>query len=87
MTDKTSQDMSKVSFKIGVGLLLTAGLLWLGVVGVPFLPVETAMKVGIVGVLLVAGEVAFWLGAILTGKEFVARYKQHLDPRNWKRRG
>lgn len=86
MTDKTSQDTSKIAFKIGVVLLIATGLLWLGVAVVPFLPIEASMKVGAAGALLVAGEVAFWLGAILTGKEFVAKYKHRLDPRSWGRK-
>ncbi len=86
MTNKTSQGKRKISFKIGIVLLLTAGLLWLGVAVAPFLPIGASMKIGAVGLLLVAGEVAFWLGAILTGKEFVAKYKHHLDPRSWGRK-
>lgn len=86
MTDKNNQQNNKISFKIGVVLLVTACLLWLSVVVVPFLVMESTIKVGAVGVLIVVGELAFWLGAILTGKEFIARYKQHLDPRNWKQK-
>jgi hypothetical protein len=84
MTDKTSQSINKISFKIGVVLLAVACLLWMAMAAVPFLSIEVAAKAGVVGALLIVGEVAFWLGAILTGKEFVAKYKQRLDPRNWK---
>jgi hypothetical protein len=86
MVDKNNQQNSKTSFKIGVALLVVACLLWLSVVVVPFLTVESTIKAGAVGILIVVGEIAFWLGAILTGKEFITRYRQQLDPRNWKQR-
>ena len=84
MTDKTSESINKISFKIGVVLLAVACLLWVAMAAVPFLSIEFAAKAGVVGALLIVGEVAFWLDAILTGIEFVAKYKQRLDPRNWK---
>ena len=84
MTDKTGQGTNRIPFKIGIALLVVACLLWMAMAVVSFLSIEVAAKAGVVGALLIVGEVAFWLGAILTGKEFVAKYKQRLDPRNWK---
>jgi len=71
-------------FKVGVGLLIFACMLWASIIFVPFLSLPGVKKASIIGTLLIAGEVAFWVGAILTGKKFVERYKKHFNPKNWK---
>lgn len=83
--DKENKNIKSLSFKLGVALLIIACLLWVGAVVIPFLPLTTIVKAGAVTAVLVAGEVAFWVGALLTGKEFVAKYKKYLDPRGWKK--
>lgn len=84
MVSIKAKSHNKLLFKIGVVLLVLACLLWIGIAVVPFLPLPGATKAGVVGVLIVAGEIMFWLGVILTGKEFVARYKRYLNPKHWK---
>ena len=84
-TDKISKNTNSVTFKLGVGLLIVSCLLWLSLVIIPFLPITSLAKTGLATSALIAGEVAFWLGAILTGKEFVQRYKKYFNPKNWKK--
>jgi hypothetical protein len=50
---------------------------------VPLLPLTTAWKAGAIPALVVAGEVAFWTGALVLGREAVQCYRRFLDPRNW----
>ena len=57
--------------------------LFLSLPVIPFLDWETKTKVATSTVLLVAGEVLFWSGGILVGKELVTKYKSFLNPRNW----
>lgn len=68
---------------IGVALLVVSALLWAGVLGVPFLPLSGAWKVGVASALAVAGEVAFWGAVLVLGREAVRRYRGYLDPRRW----
>jgi hypothetical protein len=34
-------------------------------------------------IALAAGEISFWAGAALTGKELITRYRSMLNPCNW----
>jgi len=36
-----------------------------------------------VPVLVILGEMAFWVGGALLGAEVVARYRRWLNPRHW----
>lgn len=78
-----SKKSESVLFKIGVVLLITACLLWIGIVIIPFLPLSSLTQASIVGVLFIVGEIAFWLGTVLAGKEFVTRYKHYCSPKRW----
>jgi hypothetical protein len=48
---------------------------------VPFLPLSTSWKVGVAAVLVTVGEAAFWMAALVLGREVVQRYRRFLDPR------
>ena len=54
--------------------------LWLGLLGVPFLPLSVAGRGGVATTIVVVAEMAFWGGALLAGPEAV----WHL--RGWWRR-
>jgi len=53
---------------------------WLGLLGVPFLPLTVASRGLVATGLVVLAEVAFWAGAFLAGPEAVKRI------RSWWRR-
>lgn len=61
---------------------VSAGL-WAAVVVVPFLPLPGVRKAWTAGALAVAGEVAFWVAAVVLGREVVRRYRNFSNPRNW----
>ncbi|HZG57089.1 transporter suffix domain-containing protein [Paenibacillus sp.] len=50
---------------------------------VPFLPFATATKAGIATGLVVAGEITFWGGGLLLGREAVKKYRQYMNPAYW----
>ena len=50
---------------------------------VPFLPLSSGQKAGAIAALLVAGEAAFWLAALVLGREAVRRYRRFLSLRFW----
>ena len=59
----------------GVVLLGLSVILWLPVPVVPFLSLSGADKVALGGGLIVAAEIAFWLGAALAGPEAARRMR------------
>lgn len=71
---------------LGFGLLAFALLMWVLVPVVLLLPLSTVQKGWTTAALLVVGEVAFWLSAVLLGREVVRRYRSYLDPRRLFRR-
>lgn len=50
---------------------------------VPFLNLENRYKITLSTVLFVIGELTFWTGGILLGKELLNKYKTRINPRNW----
>jgi hypothetical protein len=72
---------------LGVALLVASALLWVAVLAVPLLPLAAGWKVGIGTAIVVVAEVAFWLSALILGREVVWRYRRYLNPRNWGKSG
>jgi hypothetical protein len=69
--------------RLGIGLIILSTVLYCGVFAAPFLPLTVKVKAVSIGVLAVSGEVTFWIGAALVGKELATKYRQYLNPRNW----
>jgi len=70
-------------FKAGISLVLLSALLFLSLLAVPFLDVAGKAKITISTVVLVLGEITFWSGGILLGKELFSKYKAYFNPVNW----
>ncbi len=71
---------------LGFGPLALALLTWVLVPLVPPPPLPADQKGWATAALLVVGEVAFWVSAVLLGREVVRRYRSYLDPRQLLRR-
>jgi hypothetical protein len=50
---------------------------------IPFLEMEADTKIKLSTISLVIGEVMFWVGGILVGKELFIKYKSYFNPKNW----
>lgn len=50
---------------------------------IPFMDAEAKTKITISTVLLIVGEVLFWSGGLLVGKELFTKYKSYFNPKNW----
>jgi hypothetical protein len=72
--------------KIATVLVAVSCLLYAAIAAVPWLSDTTASRVGISGGLVLAGEGAFWLGALIAGPAVMRRTRQRLSPRSWRRR-
>ena len=70
-------------FKWGIVLLILCVLAFLAIPVIAFLPIGNGAKVTFSAILFVIGEVTFWTGAILIGKEILNKYTARLNPRNW----
>jgi hypothetical protein len=73
--------------KIGAALLVLSCLLYAAILAVPLLGGSVGEKAAITGGLALTGEGAFWLGALVAGREVMRRYRSRLSPRTWFRRG
>ena len=71
---------------LGFGLLALTLLMWALVPVTLLLPLPAGQKGWTTAALLVAGEAALWVSAVLLGREVVRRYRSYLDPRRLFRR-
>ncbi|RZT23952.1 MULTISPECIES: transporter suffix domain-containing protein [Fictibacillus] len=62
--------------KTGIILIVLSFVLWICIPIIPFLSLSAAAKTGIVSALFIGGEVFFWLGALLAGKDIVKKFIQ-----------
>lgn len=70
-------------FKTGIGLIVASTLLFTSLLAVPFLDADGKTKITITTVTIVLGEITFWVGGFLLGKELLNKYKAYLNPINW----
>jgi hypothetical protein len=70
-------------FKTGIALIIVSTLLFTSLLIVPFLDANGKAKITITTVLIVLGEITFWVGGFLLGKELLNKYKAYLNPMNW----
>ena len=69
---------------MGVALLVACAVLYAASAAVfAFAPLAPEWRIGSAAALAVVAEGAFWLAAILLGREVVRRYRRALNPLNW----
>lgn len=78
-----SNNKKKWQLKLGIILMIICIPFFLAIPLVPFSNFDTKTKVTISTVLLVIGEVLFWGGGLLVGKEIFTKYKAYFNPKNW----
>lgn len=70
-------------FKLGIILIITCIPFFLIIPLIPFLDLAVKVKITLSTVSLVIGEVLFWSGGLLVGKELFTKYKSYMNPKNW----
>ncbi len=70
-------------FKLGIILLIICVIAFLAIPVVPFLDLENSAKITLSTILFVIGEISFWTGGLLLGKELFGKYKAYFNPKNW----
>ncbi|GGK04430.1 hypothetical protein GCM10007063_28440 [Lentibacillus kapialis] len=78
---------NSIFYKLGTALLIISVLCWLIAAVTTFTPISLTVKASIITGSLIIGEILFWIGALLVGKEVVSKYKRYLNPRNWWKKG
>lgn len=71
------------SKRIGVFLVVMSFVFYGLIPVLPFLPLASSVKLASAPILALLGELVFWPGGILLGREVVDRYKRYLNPCNW----
>lgn len=74
-----------LKFKIGLILVIVSVPFFLFIPAVPFLKLDAGVKITFSMVLLITGEILFWSGGLLLGKELFTKYKSYFNPKNWKK--
>ncbi|MBP6180256.1 MAG: transporter suffix domain-containing protein [Anaerolineales bacterium] len=69
--------------RIGITLVVLSFVFYGLIPLLPFLPLSTSTKVAAVPILALLGELVFWPGGALLGREVVEKYKARLNPCNW----
>lgn len=77
--------MRKKNWKIRAGIILMVLCIpfFLFIPIIPFLEMEAKTKITFSSIALIIGEVLFWVGGILVGKELFIKYRSYLNPKNW----
>jgi hypothetical protein len=70
-------------FKTGIALIVISTILFASLLAVPFLDADGKTKITVTTVIIVLGEITFWVGGFLLGKELLNKYKAYLNPMNW----
>jgi hypothetical protein len=80
--------MKKFNWKVkaGIAILVLSLLTTPMIILTPFLHVSAKSKIAITTVLIIIGNVTFYSGGFLVGREIFTRYKAKLNPRNWFRK-
>jgi len=82
MTLPKFQNYNK-KIKIGILLIGLSTIMFILIFITPFLPIENKYKIVIGSISLIGGEICFWIGGALIGKELFNKYKSKLSPKNW----
>ncbi|PLX02271.1 MAG: hypothetical protein C0595_11465 [Marinilabiliales bacterium] len=69
--------------KLGILLMIISVPAFLAIPVLPFLDIDSETKITLGTILLIIGEVLFWSGGLLVGKELFTKYKSYFNPKNW----
>jgi len=71
------------TIKLGIILIILCIPFFLLLPVIPFLEMEAKTKITLSTISLIIGEILFWSGGILVGKELFIKYKSYFNPKNW----
>ena len=71
-------DVKKLKFRLGIILISVSVTFFLVIFALPFLSMDTKVKIALTTTLIIVGEISFWVGTILIGKEVYLKFKEKL---------
>ncbi|HZK97709.1 MAG TPA: transporter suffix domain-containing protein [Prolixibacteraceae bacterium] len=76
-------DKKKLKFRLGIVLISVSVAFFLIIFAMPFIPMNLKVKVALTTTLVVVGEVSFWVGTLLIGKEVYKKFMAYLKSGEW----
>jgi hypothetical protein len=73
----------KWKLRLGIILISISVVIFLMLFALPFLSITMTVKIALTTAFLVAGEVLFWLGIVLIGKDVYLKFKDRLRSGEW----
>jgi hypothetical protein len=77
---------NNLQIKIGLALVIISSVIYALLLVIPFLKFQASLKLTLVPVIIIIGELTFWAGTFFLGKELVRRYRSYMNPFKWFRR-
>jgi len=68
----------KWKLKIGITLISISVAFFLIIFALPFISMDLKIKIALTSVLVIVGEVSFWVGTILIGKDVYLKFIEKL---------
>jgi hypothetical protein len=76
-------DIKKLKFRLGIILISVSVAFFLIIFALPFIPMNLNVKVALTTTLIIVGEVSFWVGTLLIGKEVYKKFMAKLKSGEW----
>lgn len=76
-------DKKKWKLKLGITLISASVAIFLMLFALPFVSMDTKVKIALTTALMIGGEVMFWVGTILIGKDVYLKFKAKLKSGEW----
>ena len=76
-------DKKKWKLKFGIVLISISMIIFLISFAFPFVSIDTKVKITLTTTFLIAGEVMFWVGTILIGKDVYLKFEAKLKSGEW----
>jgi len=76
-------DRRKTTRVIGIVLFVLSWVLWILIPCVYLFSISVWWKATIGGTLFIAAEIAFWVGSVLLGKEFLEKIRKIPSIKDW----
>lgn len=79
-------EVSNLLKKIGILLIVLSFVFYGLILLIPLLSATLKTKTFLTTTLVVIGEISFWSGGLILGKEVVNKYRSFFNPKNWFKR-
>lgn len=76
-------DRKKWKLKLGITLISVSVAIFLMLFALPFVSMDTKVKIALTTAFMIGGEVMFWVGTLLIGKDVYLKFKAKLKSGEW----